>query len=136
MKKKEFFSQLKKLLINNINNNNNENNIEINNNFLEEIFNLIDTDKNGNIEYEEFLRAAIDKKSLIEDKNLKFAFDFFDKDKSGFITLDKICEIFNKNNENLASKDEFKKVIDEVDLNKDGIIDFKEFKIMMEKFLI
>ena len=136
IEKKEFFSQLKKLFIDNIDDNNNENNIEINNNFLEEIFNLIDTDKNGNIEYEEFLRAAIDKKILIEDKNLKFAFDFFDKDKSGFITLDKIFEIFNKNNENLASKEEFKKIIDEVDLNKDGIIDFKEFKIMMEKFLI
>ena len=136
IEKKEFFSQLKKLFIDSIDDDHNENNIEINNNFLEEIFNIIDTDKNGNIEYEEFLRAAIDKKSLIEDKNLKFAFDFFDKDKSGFITLDEVIEIFNKNNENVASKDEFKKIIDEVDLNKDGTIDFKEFKIMMEKFLI
>ena len=132
IEKDEFFMQLKKLLNDNID----ENNIEINNNYLEEIFNIIDTDKNGKIEYEEFLRAAIDKKILIEENNLKLSFEFFDKDKNGFITLEEIYEVFNKNNEIEVSKEEFKKVIDEVDLNKDGLIDFKEFKIMMEKLLI
>ena len=132
IEKDEFFMQLKKLLNDNID----ENNIEINNNYLEEIFNIIDTDKNGKIEYEEFLRAAIDKKILIEENNLKLSFDFFDKDKNGVITLEEIYEVFNKNNEIEVSKEEFKKVIDEVDLNKDGLIDFKEFKIMMEKLLI
>ena len=131
IEKDEFFMQLKKLLNDNID----ENNIEINNNYLEEIFNIIDTDKNGKIEYEEFLRAAIDKKILIEENNLKLSFEFFDKDKNGFITLEEIYEVFNKNNEIEVSKEEFKKVIDEVDLNKDGLIDFKEFKTMMEKLL-
>ena len=135
IEKDEFFMQVKKLFNDNIDYDNNENNIEINNNYLDEIFNIIDTDKNGKIEYEEFLRAAIDKKILIEENNLKLSFDFFDKDKNGVITLEEIYEVFNKNNETEVSKEEFKKVIDEVDLNKDGLIDFKEFKIMMEKLL-
>jgi calcium-dependent protein kinase len=134
IEKYEFFSQIKKLFEENNYDEDNDNSV-IDNNFLEEIFDIIDTDNSGTIEYEEFLRAAIDKKVLIEEKNLKFAFDFYDKDKNGFITLDELNEVFNKENGNEFSKDEFKKIIDEVDLNKDGFIDFEEFKIMMNKIL-
>jgi hypothetical protein len=37
--------------------------------------NLIDNDGNGYIEYEEFIRASINKDLLITEKNLKTAFD-------------------------------------------------------------
>ena len=42
---------------------------------LEAIFRSIDHDNNGYIEYEEFLRATIDKDLLLSEPNLQMAFD-------------------------------------------------------------
>jgi hypothetical protein len=41
------------------------------------------------VEYEEYIRASINKQSLLTEDILKFAFKFFDKDGSGSITADK-----------------------------------------------
>ena len=45
---------------------------------IEELFNSIDENETGNIEYEELIRALTDKEKLLSDKNLKEAFAFFD----------------------------------------------------------
>ena len=45
---------------------------------------------NGFIEYEEFVRAAINKEIFITDHILLFAFKYFDKDGSDEITFDEI----------------------------------------------
>ena len=60
---------------------------------IEELFDNIDEDKSGNIEYEELMRALIDKKKLLNDKNLREAFNFFDKDKNGSISWSEISEV-------------------------------------------
>ena len=49
-----------------------------------------------------------------------------DKDGSGKLSVDEIKNIFG------GSEEQWKKVVSEVDLNKDGEVDFAEFKIMME----
>lgn len=106
-------------------------------NELDEIFDIIDADCSGYIEYEEFVRAAICKEKFLDPVILDFAFKYFDKDSSGEITLDEIVEVFcqNKYNSNNTAKEDFKKIINEVDINGDGNIDFNEFRIMMEKIL-
>ncbi len=60
---------------------------------LDNIFDIIDSDKSNSIEYEEFIRAAADKKALLDKKYLQDAFNFFDKDKSGFIEKDELREL-------------------------------------------
>ena len=70
----------------------------------------------------------------MDDKVLHFAFDYFDKDKNGIIALSEIKNVFNQEIE--IPEDDFQTVIDEVDINHDGIIDFEEFKIMMKKILV
>ena len=103
---------------------------------VEQIFKNIDMDNNGYVEYEEFVRAAVSKERFINENVLRFAFRYFDKDGSGEITFDEIEDIFkgsvadkNKVHESL------KKIIDEVDTNKDGIISFNEFSDIMKKML-
>ena len=96
---------------------------------LEDFFRIIDADGSGDIEYEEFVRAAVDKKKFLDDTILKFAFDFFDKDKSGKITLEEVKEIFQQNKE--FPEQDFQMIIDQVDNNSDGMIDFNEFKEMV-----
>lgn len=111
-----------------------ENNQTIDDDTINELFCTIDADSSNTIEYEEFVRAAIDKKVFLQDHILQFAFDYFDQDKNGVISLDEIESIFNTTKE--FSKEEFQKIIDEVDINHDKVIDFSEFKLMMSKILI
>ena len=103
---------------------------------IEKIYNNIDMDNNGYIEYEEFVRAAVSKERFINENILKFAFRYFDKDGSGEITRDELEEIFKQG---IADKNKMKealdKIIDEVDENKDGIIQFEEFVHIMKKML-
>ena len=95
---------------------------------FDDIFSLLDGDNNGYIDYEEFLRATLDKKVLVNDNMLKLAFSFFDKEKSGYISRNKIMNYFidTKINEEL-----FNAIFDEIDSDKDGKIDFNDFKDMM-----
>ena len=101
------------------------------------IFKNIDGDNNGYIEYEEFVRAAVDKESFLEENVLRFAFRYFDKDNSGEICYDEIKEVFE---ESVADKfkieEALTKIIKEVDTNGDGRISFEEFSSIMRKLLI
>lgn len=99
--------------------------------YVEKIFNSIDTDNNGFLEFEEFARVIIDKKQLLTDDIIKYAFSFFDKDKSGEITVEELYEIFGSKN-----ADKIKQLVDEVDTDKNGKIDFNEFKEMMKKIMV
>ena len=55
----------------------------------------MDMNKDGKIEYSEFIVAAIDEKILLSEKRLKAAFDMFDKDKSGNISVDEIKKVLS-----------------------------------------
>ena len=101
---------------------------------VDNIFKLVDADKNGVIQYEEFIRACISKEELVNQSNLRFAFNFFDRDQSGTISLDEIKDVFCGSNINIEIK-VLEKIISEVDLDKDGQISFEEFQVMMLKII-
>lgn len=63
---------------------------ELSNEDLEALFDEADTNKSGYIDYIEWAQATINKKMLIVEDNLKDAFDAFDEDKNGVISLDEI----------------------------------------------
>ena len=89
------------------------------------IFEYLDLDGSGEISYDEFLSAMIDTKKVITEDKLERAFKIFDKDGNGRLSVEEIKEVFG------GDKKTWKKVIEDVDLNKDGEVDFKEFKLMM-----
>ena len=95
---------------------------------IDDIFLLLDGANRGCIEYEEFLRATLDQKSLLSEENLIYAFNFFDKDNTGKISIDKIKNIFI---DDKVNEDVFRSIFNEIDINQDGEIDFQEFKDMM-----
>ena len=100
------------------------------------IFKNLDMNNNGFIEYEEFVRAAVDKEIFITDNILYFAFKYFDKDGSGEITFDEIEAVFK---ETIPDKSKVHnsllKIIKEVDVNGDGKISFTEFCRVMKRML-
>ena len=100
------------------------------------IFKNLDMNNNGFIEYEEFVRAAVDKEIFITDNILYFAFKYFDKDASGEITFDEIEEVFKTTIPDKSKvHDSLTKIIKEVDVNGDGKISFTEFCRVMKRML-
>lgn len=53
---------------------------------VEKIMQNVDTDKNGWIDYSEFISATIDKRKLLSKERLKTAFAIFDRDDNGYIS--------------------------------------------------
>ena len=97
---------------------------------LDGLIKNIDSDNNGYITFEEFLIASINKEKILTEKNLKMAFDVFDRDKNGCISHDELKYILGEYNPN-AKEYLWKKMIQQIDLNKDGQISYEEFHKMM-----
>ena len=96
------------------------------------VFQRLDGDNNGYIEYEEFLRACVDKKTLMTKKKLKYAFKFLDKNNTNTLNVQKIINAFlTKSNKEIEAI--FNITIKEVDKDNDGIINFNEFVELMLK---
>ena len=65
---------------------------EINN-----LFDKLDDNKSGIIEYEEIVRGFSDREKLLNEKNMRQAFNFFDKDKNGTISWAEISDVVFQN---------------------------------------
>ena len=94
----------------------------------ETIFANLDLDGSGQISYDEFLSAMIDGKKVLTEDRLEKAFKMFDKDGNGLLSIDEIIEVFG------GDANYWKKIIEEVDSNNDGEVDFNEFKQIMGIF--
>jgi calcium-dependent protein kinase len=116
-----------------------------------------DIDNSGTIDYGEFIAATLHMNKLEREENLVSAFSFFDKDGSGFITIDELsqaCREFGLDDVHLED------MIKDIDQNnvspflyliyspclyvliafmnlgfplQDGQIDYSEFTAMMRK---
>ena len=64
---------------------------------------------------------------MTEDR-LEKAFKMFDKDGNGLLSIGEIIEVFG------GDASYWTKIIEEVDSNNDGEVDFNEFKIIMGVF--
>ena len=92
---------------------------------------LLDGDNDGYIEFEEFLRACINKKEILTNEYLKYAFKFLDKENKNLLSAKQINSAFLIKNKLFEAA--ITKVIDEIDGDDDGMIDFIEFKQFMLK---
>ncbi|KAG5078006.1 hypothetical protein JHK82_056701 [Glycine max] len=89
-----------------------------------------DIDNNGTIDYGEFLAATLHLNKMEREENLVAAFAYFDKDGSGYITIEEIqqaCKDFGLGNLHLDE------IINEIDQDNDGRINYAEFAAMMRK---
>jgi calcium-dependent protein kinase len=98
------------------------------------VLKYIDQGKTGFLEFEEFVRACINKQKLLNEENLKISFTLFNK-----TGIKKVisCQDF-KNILGLQTKfsnKTWEKIINQIDINGDGQIEFNEYKEMMLKFL-
>lgn len=100
---------------------------------VQAMFDSVDTDKSGFIDYSEFVVAAMNQDQLTSSEKLQAAFKMFDKDGSGIISGDEIREVLAFGGSNQLSKDAVDAIIKQVDENGDGEISYEEFVEMMKK---
>ncbi len=60
---------------------------------IEKMFESVDIDQSGFIDYSEFVVAAMNEKNLLTNDKLQSAFKMFDRDGSGSISAEEIKEI-------------------------------------------
>merc|ERR1712117_579457 len=93
---------------------------------LKEIIEEIDEDGSGLLEFGEFCQLAA--KFLVEEDDE--AFRIYDKDQQGYITTDTLKEILREI-DNKLSEEDLDGIIEEVDEDGSGTLDFDEFMEMM-----
>ena len=102
-------------------------------NDIDKIFENIDIKKDLYIEYEEFVRAAIDRSIFLSSSYLKFAFKYFDRENKGEITVDDLCSIFSGDELSKNEIDKIRKLVQKISL--DEKIRYKEFCTIMKSFI-
>ena len=100
---------------------------------MKNIFELLDTNKNEYIDYEEFCKGGINKNLFTEKDVLKFAFDFIDKDGSGSINFQELKSILYNDDNNK----EVEQIIEEMELGdgENNVLTFEKFEESMNNYL-
>ena len=81
------------------------------------MFETVDVDGSGMIDYSEFVMATMNEKELISTEKLKAAFNLFDLDGTGTISPDEIKSVLCIDDNAIIDK-----IIADIDENDDGVI--------------
>lgn len=98
---------------------------------IKALMDAADVDNNGTIDYVEFITATMHRHRLDKEDNLSKAFKFFDKDDSGYITRDELKQAMTEYG--MGDEATIDEVIQDVDTDNDGRINYDEFVAMMTK---
>jgi calcium-dependent protein kinase len=98
---------------------------------IKKLMDAADVDGNGNIDFNEFISATMHMNKTQKEDHLFAAFQHFDTDNSGFITIYELQEAMEKNG--MGDPQTIQEIISEVDTDNDGRIDYDEFVAMMRK---
>ncbi|XP_022886489.1 calcium-dependent protein kinase 21-like [Olea europaea var. sylvestris] len=96
---------------------------------VKQLMEAADVDGNGTIDYIEFITATMHRHKLERDEHLYKAFQYFDKDNSGYITRDELENAMKEYG--MGDESTIKEIISEVDTDNDGRINYEEFCTMM-----
>lgn len=98
---------------------------------LKEMIKEVDKDGNGTIEFDEFLTLMECKmKDDDSEEELMEAFKVFDKGNLGLISKNDIKQVMKMMGE-ILTQEELDDLMDQWDQDKDGLLNFDEFKKMM-----
>jgi calcium-dependent protein kinase len=101
--------------------------LELNENEINEIIERIDYDKNGKLNYSEFLIAAINIQKTIDNQKLKKLFKRFDIDNSGYISVESLMKAMLRGGREVVNVNEAAQIIKEVCQDKNARISYEDF---------
>jgi calcium-dependent protein kinase len=96
---------------------------------LNDLVDKLDNNKNNQIDFTEFVAAAIDRAKLLSEDKMRKCFKQFDKDNSGKISAQEFRQILQGTNkiDDVVWTD----LVQEIDTNNDGEIEYEEFQNML-----
>lgn len=101
---------------------------------LADIISEVDEDGSGELEFAEFITLAsrfmVEEDAEAMQAELKEAFRLYDREGNGYITTDVLREIL-KELDNKITKEELDMMIEEIDSDGSGTVDFDEFMEVM-----
>jgi len=107
---------------------------------IDQIFNKLDLDGTGRLTYTEFCAAAMEEDDRLREQVMRLAFNAFDcQAEAGKISEDALGKLLASANANESLPKSVcetvaREVVEVFDCNRDGCLDFDEFKRMMYSF--
>ncbi|KAL8099651.1 calcium-dependent protein kinase 17-like [Apium graveolens] len=98
---------------------------------VKQLMEAADADGDGTINYDEFITATMHMNRMDKEDHLYTAFQYFDKDNSGYITREELEHALR--DFGMSDERNIKEIISEVDSDNDGRINYDEFVAMMRK---
>ena len=98
---------------------------------IDELFDQIDADSSGEIDYMEFLVAASNTEDLMTPKTLNVVFDHLNVDGDGEVTGEELKALFDDNCD--FTTDDLKILVAEADTNGDGVLSREEFLALFQQ---
>ncbi|XP_027926280.1 calcium-dependent protein kinase 32 [Vigna unguiculata] len=90
-----------------------------------------DADKDGHLDYGEFVAISVHLRKMGNDEHLRKAFQFFDENQSGYIEIEELRNALSDDVET-NSEEVINAIMHDVDTDKDGRISYDEFATMMK----
>lgn len=97
----------------------------------DQLLSRVDMNKNGQIDFSEYLLANI-KETDFNSRNLKSAFDIFDFDNNETLTSEELFRWLSEFSDGVNDPQIVRNVIEQMDKNGDGAINFDEFCEFMQ----
>merc|ERR1711871_1263117 len=98
---------------------------------LQQIMEDVDSDGSGVIDYTEFLAATLDKRLYLQEDVCWSAFRVFDRNGDGKISQEELKQVVQSGEVEDVATRAMAELMQEIDDNGDGVIDFQEFMKMM-----
>ncbi|CAI5531715.1 unnamed protein product [Closterium sp. Naga37s-1] len=115
---------------------------------MQELMAKADTNGDGLIDFEEFVYSSLNRAAVRgggaggivemakeEEEDMRKAFELFDHDGDGSITAEELQNAMRMLSGNKLSMEDCHTMIARVDVNRDGCLNFSEFKGMMDGVL-
>ncbi|KAL1312403.1 hypothetical protein HN51_039022 [Arachis hypogaea] len=90
-----------------------------------------DVDKDGYLDYGEFVAISVHLRKMGNDEHLRKAFQFFDQNQNGYIEMEELRSALH-DEVDANSEDVISAIMHDVDTDKDGRISYEEFATMMK----
>jgi calcium-dependent protein kinase len=98
---------------------------------IDKILDVMDSNRNGVIDYTEFIAGCLQSYNYLKENHLKSAFTFFDKDGNGTISKDELRSCLLSEDFTMTEQI-VEELLKEADKNNDNQIDYNEFIQMMK----
>ena len=96
---------------------------------VDKLFDDVDTDQSGFIDYSEFIVATMSQKKNLSEEKLTAAFKLFDTDGNGTISPTELKQVLSSSGK--ITDEAIEEILKQADKNNDGEIEFDEFCKLM-----